>query len=126
MDHLPLEGTGMAGLARWFKGWFEKGETRCLGCGECCRQFSWHLRASERDLRRWREAGRDDLLARVNRLGWIWVDPDTKGRLPVCPFLVETAPDKAHCRIHEIKPDICRAYPTEESFRTCLRGTFLS
>ena len=110
----------------WLHKVFKKeAEISCLSCGDCCRQFSWHLRASDRDLVRWRELGRDDLLARVNRLGWIWVDPKTKGPLPLCPYLVEVAPDKAHCGIHEIKPDVCRAYPTEAHYKTCLKGVFL-
>ena len=103
-----------------------KKKAACLGCGECCRKFSWHLKASHADIQRWQRLGRKDLLSRVNRLGWIWVDPETKERLPMCPFLVETDPEHAHCSIHEIKPDICRAYPTLDQFRTCLRGTFLS
>ncbi|NIQ94442.1 MAG: YkgJ family cysteine cluster protein [Desulfuromonadales bacterium] len=94
----------------------------CLACGECCRQFSWHLKASENDLERWRRLGRNDLLERVNRLGWIWVDPVTAERLPVCPFLEEIEPDTAICSIHAIKPDICRAYPTAEQYGQCLRG----
>lgn len=111
----------------WLQKIFKKGdEVECLGCGDCCRAFSWHLKASERDLERWRKLGRDDLLARVNRLGWLWYDPQTKERLSVCPYLIETAPDKAHCGIHEIKPDICRAYPPVSQYRTCLKGTFLN
>ena len=65
----------------------EKHETRCLCCGDCCESFGGHLQASEHDQQRWRREGRDDLLARVNRLGWIWVDPETKEPLDRCPFI---------------------------------------
>ena len=115
----------METVTGWLKSLFRTNRGNCLACGECCKAFSWHLRASEHDLERWRRRGRHDLLARVNRLNWIWVDPQTKERLPLCPYLVQSAPDKAHCGIHEIKPDICRAYPTDEQFRTCLRGIFI-
>lgn len=111
----------------WLQKMFKKEvEVACLACGDCCRKYSWHLRASERDIARWERLGRDDLLARVNRLGWIWVDPETQERLPICPYLVETGPDTAHCGIHEIKPDICRAYPTVAHNKSCLKGTFLN
>lgn len=69
--------------------------------------------------------GREDLLVRVNRLGWIWTDPQTGKPEPRCPFLLRTGPDAAHCAIHEIKPDICRAYPTLAHGRRCLRGGYL-
>jgi Fe-S-cluster containining protein len=122
---LRKEGTMMT-LTDWLNRLFKKEEVCCLGCGDCCRAFSWHLHASDNDLARWRKLGRDDLLARVNRLGWIWVDPRTKERLPTCPYLIETAADKAHCGIHDIKPDICRAYPSQAQYRICLKGVFLS
>ncbi len=120
-------------MVETFKQWFrmgaavrEKKESRCLGCGKCCESFGGHLNASRADIDRWRHLGREDLLSRVNRLGWIWVDPETKRRLDRCPFLERTGPDSAHCTIHEIKPDICRAYPTLAHARRCLRGVFLN
>ncbi|PLX86706.1 MAG: hypothetical protein C0617_00430 [Desulfuromonas sp.] len=115
----------MTALTDCVKKLFKREEAHCLGCGDCCREFSWHLHASDADIERWQRLGRDDLLARVNRLGWIWVDPETKERLPLCPFLVETASGQAHCGIHEIKPDICRAYPTLAHNRCCMKGIFI-
>lgn len=110
----------------WIRRLFKQDdEVECLACGECCRAFSWHLKASPRDIERWQRLGRTDVLARVNRLGWLWYDPDTGKRLGLCPYLVETAPDKAHCAIHDIKPDICRAYPPLSQYRSCFKGTFL-
>jgi len=111
----------MQALTGWIKELFVK-EPACLACGDCCRQFSWHLKASARDIDRWRQLGRDDLLAGINDLGWIWVDPETKERLSLCPYLIETEDHKAHCGIHEIKPDICRDYPTYETYHQCLHG----
>jgi len=97
----------------------------CLQCGQCCESFGGHLHASPRDLQRWREKGRQDLLHSVNRLGWIWVDPQTKQPLATCPHLDRSDPEHARCAIQEIKPDMCRAYPTLAHGKRCLRGVFL-
>jgi Fe-S-cluster containining protein len=98
----------------------------CLCCGKCCELFGGHLNASKADIERWRNLGREDLLNRVNRLGWIWVDPETKRREEKCPFLRRTGPETAYCTIHDVKPDICRAYPTLAHGRRCPRGVFLN
>ncbi len=97
----------------------------CLQCGQCCESFGGHLHASLRDLRRWQEQGRQDLLDGVNRLGWIWVDPQTKQLLDTCPHLDRSDPEHVRCAIQEIKPDMCRAYPTLAHGKRCLRGVFL-
>ena len=103
----------------------EKHEAHCLCCGDCCESFGSHLHASEHDRERWQREGRDDLLARVNRLGWIWVDADTKETLDRCPFILETADGLKICAIQETKPDICRDYPTLAHGKRCLHGMFL-
>lgn len=116
-------------LKHWLRSWTfrqEKKETKCLGCGKCCESFGGHLTTSRADIERWERLGRTDLLSRVNRLGWIWVDPQTKRLEERCPFLEQTGPENARCIIHEIKPDICRAYPTLAHARRCLRGVFLN
>lgn len=98
----------------------------CLCCGRCCELFGGHLHASKADVERWRKAGRTDLLRRVSSIGWIWMNPDT-GRLePSCPFLARAGRERTVCTIHEIKPDICRDYPTLAHGRRCLRGVFLA
>jgi Fe-S-cluster containining protein len=98
---------------------------QCRGCGQCCEQFGGHLHASKRDIARWTALGRDDLLRRVSGIGWLWIDPETGTLEKACPFLERTDPDTALCTIHEIKPDICRDYPTLAHGRRCLRGVFL-
>jgi Fe-S-cluster containining protein len=100
-------------------------ERRCLGCGRCCEAFGGHLHASRADLERWRDLGREDLLRRVSAIGWMWIDPETGTLEERCPFLERTGPDEARCTIHEIKPDICRDYPTLAHGHHCLRGVFL-
>lgn len=104
----------------------EKHETRCLCCGDCCESFGGHLHASRSDLDRWHREGRDDLLSRVNRLDWIWVDPESKEPLDRCPFIAKINDRQSICAIQETKPDICRAYPTLAHGKRCLHGMFLN
>ena len=101
------------------------GVTGCACCGRCCEFFGGHLQASNHDLERWRRENREDLLCRVNRLGWIWVDPQTKRLEDRCPFIEKTPENKGLCRINETKPDICRDYPTIAHGHRCLSGVFL-
>lgn len=101
------------------------GDPRCACCGNCCEAFGGHLNASKQDLERWQREGREDLLSRVNRLGWIWVDPVTKARQDLCPFILKIDDEKKICSINETKPAMCRAYPTLAHSRRCLRGVFL-
>lgn len=101
------------------------GESRCACCGNCCVAFGGHLNASKYDLERWHQEGREDLLNRVNRLGWIWVDPVTKAREERCPFILQIDAERAVCAINETKPAMCRSYPTLAHGRRCLRGVFL-
>lgn len=118
----------MSALEQWLRRILnheEKGETRCLCCGACCESFGGHLNASKYDLERWQREGREDLLCRVNRLGWIWVDPDTKQPEKRCPFLERKVGETALCLINETKPDMCRSYPTLAHGSRCLRGVFL-
>lgn len=103
----------------------EARERGCLCCGECCKSFGGHLHASEHDLERWQREGRADLLSRVNRLGWIWVDPETKQLEESCPFIVRVSDEKSICAIQDTKPDICRDYPTLAHGKRCLKGVFL-
>ena len=108
--------------------WFSpqpKAPPRCLCCGRCCESFGGHLQASSSDLERWRRLGREDLLARVSSIGWLWIDPRTGKLEDDCPFLERTGPETALCAIQDVKPDICRDYPTLAHGRQCLRGVFL-
>lgn len=92
----------------------------CQRCGHCCRTLidAYNGVVSAADLKRWRRAGRSDLLARVetlelgpgNRLHLAWRDPLSGEEVERCPWLVEGA-DGCACAIEAIKPDHCRAYP---------------
>lgn len=92
----------------------------CRCCGRCCETFGGHLHAWESDLARWRSEGRDDLLAMVNDLGWIWCDPATGEKLERCPFLQRDG-ELWICTIHETRPQICRDYPPMEHWGRCIR-----
>jgi Fe-S-cluster containining protein len=97
----------------------------CLCCGDCCEQFGGHLHASKADLERWRRLGRTDLLRRVSGIGWIWLDPETGALEERCPFLERVGPDRRVCAIQDVKPDMCRDYPTLAHGRRCPRGVFV-
>lgn len=97
----------------------------CLMCGTCCKSFGGHLHASAADLRRWQELGREDILTRVGSYGFLWIDPISHRIAQECPFLAQLDEERWGCSIHEVKPDICRAYPTLAHARRCLRGVFL-
>jgi Fe-S-cluster containining protein len=116
-------------LKRWFASWVRaappKTQGRCLCCGTCCRLFGGHLQASKADIERWTRLGRDDLLRRVSPIGWIWMNPETGRFEHSCPFLGQTGEGPAPCAIHDVKPDICRAYPTIAHARRCVRGVFV-
>jgi len=118
-------GGALTRLARRFLG-FSRAESKkasgCRDCGACCEHFGGHLRAAKSDLERWRSEGRDDLLAGVNRLGWLWVDPASGVPLERCPFLDRIDPESTRCRIHHTKPEMCRSYPTLAHGRRCVRG----
>lgn len=102
-------------------------ERGCLRCGACCEAFGAHLHASKADVERWTRLGREDLLRRVGRRsGWIWLDPETGSLEKTCPFLETVGPDARGCGIHDVKPDMCRDYPTLAHGRRCLRGVFLA
>jgi Fe-S-cluster containining protein len=97
----------------------------CVRCGRCCEAFGGHLNASRADLARWRRLGREDLLRRVSAIGWIWIDPETGLLEKACPFLERVGPGRRICAINDVKPDMCRDYPTLAHGRQCLRDGFL-
>lgn len=109
-------------VARILTGSGEAAVNGCLACGYCCQLFGGNLRASQNDLKRWKESGREDILKLVNRLGWIWVDPKSGKFVDPCPFLKSTPDKKCKCGIHDTKPDMCRAYPTLAHEKRCVRG----
>jgi len=94
---------------------------KCKQCGNCCLNLrdAFASCAFEADVRRWEEAGRADILQWVAPIPVgdtyvcdIWVDPKTGEDVTRCPWLRKVrGSDKYTCRIHDLKPDLCRRYP---------------
>lgn len=96
---------------------------QCRQCGGCCRKLKYRHDVSPGDYRRWEVLGRDDILERVATITRggrivsyaIWVEPGTRHFSEICPWLSPATPKKQPdhwiCRIHDVKPDICREYP---------------
>jgi Fe-S-cluster containining protein len=62
------------------------------------------LGITDKDQARWREQGRDDILAQVNdHMGWLEPGP--------CPFAHEMSDGRYTCAIYDTRPETCREYP---------------
>jgi len=93
---------------------------KCRQCGHCCRELEFNDSLNEADYRKWEELGRDDILAWVGttrRNGEtvsraIWILPGTRQFATTCPWLEKIrGEERWGCRIHDVKPEICRQYP---------------
>jgi Fe-S-cluster containining protein len=93
----------------------------CRQCGQCCRFLDYRNEVGPADVARWRTMGRSDILRWVGvyrrndaqPVYRIWVDPATGQPAAFCPFLKSNASgNRWVCGIHEVKPEICRQYPT--------------
>jgi Fe-S-cluster containining protein len=101
--------------------WVETGmgDFACRRCGHCCSALDFKNAGTAADWARFEALGRQDILAwiaPVRREGRVvacrlWIDPATGCFTDVCPWLVEETPGRFACRIHEIRPEICRQYP---------------
>ena len=99
--------TGMEGFA-------------CRQCGECCRMLDYHKEVTAADVASWEQMGRSDILdwvgvfqmADQEAVYRIWITPGTRTFAATCPFLHKLPhDDRWNCRIHDVKPQICRQYP---------------
>ncbi len=92
---------------------------RCRQCGRCCRALAYHDAVTAEDVACWKKLQRNDILAwvgvykRNNRTAYrIWQKPGTRRLAEICPFLKYDSPrNRWLCRIHDVKPAICRQYP---------------
>ncbi len=102
--------------------WLETGMANfeCQQCGRCCSNLDYRFELTETDYRLWEELGRTDILEWVavfRRKGKIrsyaiWVMPGSRNYAPACPWLEKKAgSEKWECRIHSVKPQVCREYP---------------
>jgi Fe-S-cluster containining protein len=112
--HDPVDGRAGIAIVTDLKGW------RCRQCGRCCRVLDYHDQVDEQDVQRWEALGRDDILRWVGRTRQgngrfsyqIWVVPGTRRYAEACPFLTRGPGRETWvCRIHDVKPAICRQYP---------------
>jgi Fe-S-cluster containining protein len=92
----------------------------CRQCGQCCRHLDFRHALTAEDVQRWRQAGRDDILAWVGDLKdmdgktayQMWVVPGTSRFADGCPFLKQGRSNHLwRCGIHKVKPLVCRQYP---------------
>ncbi len=112
----PGESEGIEGV------WIETGVESfdCIQCGQCCGNIGYPKEVEESDVTRWQEASREDILRwvglkRPEEAGYvyrIWITPGSNQPAAVCPWLEkQPGTHRYRCRIHDLKPDICRQYP---------------
>lgn len=86
----------------------------CNGCGKCCLKYgkgSGLGCASENDLARLRD--RPDIVSWIYPFPLdLWVSPATGEETTKCPWLKKLSNRESYkCRIHDVRPDVCRNYP---------------
>ncbi|HUU74856.1 MAG TPA: YkgJ family cysteine cluster protein [Methanoregulaceae archaeon] len=103
----------------------------CIQCGRCCERWGWNLQGIPEDLHPWITQNRQDILQHVSirlknrkrikgseisvddfafiaRIRY-WIKPN--GRPPrYCPFFERREDGLAYCKIHDVKPKICRDF----------------
>jgi len=94
---------------------------KCKQCGSCCLNLTGAFcnSASEDDVHRWAEDGRNDILEWVvpivlegEQIYDIWISPRTGDDVERCPWLRKLpGKDEYICRIQDTKPVHCRMYP---------------
>ncbi len=92
----------------------------CRQCGFCCRFLDYHNEVTAEDVALWKASKRNDILKWVHEItvdgeprGYrAWVVPSTQKQAEACPFLEKAKGLQLwRCRIHDVKPAICRQYP---------------
>lgn len=89
----------------------------CKQCGNCCLNLDAHQScATKGDIALWEENGREDILDWVDKVipgvYDIWIHPRTGEDVSRCPWLRKLPwQGKYVCRIHDMKPEMCRKYP---------------
>ena len=108
---------------------------KCKQCGNCCLNLydAFSTCATDEDIRMWDSNGRDDILDWVDPIHVggneyvfdIWISPATGEDVTRCPWLRKLPnKDKYICRIQDVKPEHCRAYPRsrKHALKTGCRG----
>lgn len=92
----------------------------CRQCGHCCRNLDYADQLTEADYDHWRALGRADILEKVQRFKsrdnpvayrmWTRAAAGKSGN--PCPWLHKIpTQNRWECRIHDVRPEICRQYP---------------
>ncbi|HIJ55639.1 MAG TPA: hypothetical protein HPQ03_05885 [Deltaproteobacteria bacterium] len=102
--------------------WVETGMEgfNCRQCGRCCQTLEYYDGCTIDNYRNWECLQRTDIMEWVRPITQdgeivscrIWVKPGTKHYAEICPWL-RKIPDRNRyeCRIHDVRPEICRQYP---------------
>jgi Fe-S-cluster containining protein len=92
----------------------------CRQCGHCCCNLDYYDQLTEADCRRWQALGRSDILQKVRRIKRadgsfvyrMWQRPGPGQSGSPCPWLRKIpSQNQWECRIHDVRPEICRQYP---------------
>lgn len=104
----------------------------CRRCGQCCKE-SWEIAVDfEKDLLGWIHERRFEILKHVVLNPKFLINPERYGNRPQwmidgghvlfgeanqrCPFLIDSTEDcQAGCRIHDVRPQVCRRFPYDET-----------
>lgn len=96
---------------------------KCRRCGRCCRREAvlWETDATVRDVARWMQEKRFDILKRVNPviignsdivIFDIWISPRTGEHVNRCPWLRKKPGSRTYeCIIYDLRPTVCREWP---------------
>lgn len=89
----------------------------CNQCGKCCLKYNgddWLGTAAEADMLFWLMR-RPEVLDYVDgKLHSLWTSPVTGKKMRRCPWLRKLpGRQKYTCRIHNVRPEVCRDYPID-------------
>lgn len=95
---------------------YTDGMQACNQCGKCCLNYkggSWLGSASDQDKLTW-QVLRPDVLEYLGLESELWVSPVTNKKMGRCPWLRKLPnQDKYNCRIHGLRPEVCREFPLD-------------
>ena len=95
---------------------------KCKQCGNCCMNLydAFTTSVTYEDIQLWESQGREDILDWVSPIPLdedqfvydIWISPVTGEDVQRCPWLRKLHNrEKYISRIHDVKPQHCKAYP---------------
>jgi len=89
----------------------------CNQCGKCCLKYNgddWLGSASEADMLFWLMRKPEVLEYVDDALRNLWTSPVTGRKMQRCPWLRKLPnQEKFTCRIHNVRPEVCRDYPID-------------